>query len=175
LALRNDHQIAAGDVDHIRVGAARRAFGMLPYGIPRSTMQAKFSMAYCVAAALNDGDVTLASFDDDRIARPDIAALLPKIAMVDDARVREHAQMGSVVRIVLKDGRVLEHQVMIASGKPEKWLTPQRLRSKFMDCAGRAMGAAEADRLHAVLRQLETLPDLSRVIGGLAAARAALV
>jgi 2-methylcitrate dehydratase PrpD len=158
------HGFAASDVESIRVGASKLAFIALLYDRPKTPLEAKFSMQYCVAAALLDGDVTLASFEPAQVSRPAIGALLPRVAMVDDPRVRDHAEMGSVVTVTLKNGAVLAQQVMIASGKPEKWFTPERLRTKFMDCAKRAVTPETAGRLYDALRALETNFDLPGIL-----------
>jgi aconitate decarboxylase len=48
---------------------------------PRNGLDGKFSLQYTAAVALLDGHVGLESFTDERLARPDIQRLLPKITV----------------------------------------------------------------------------------------------
>src|SRR5205823_6482754 len=48
---------------------------------PKNGLEGKFSVQYTLAAALLDGAVTLSSFTDERLERPDMQALLKKITV----------------------------------------------------------------------------------------------
>jgi aconitate decarboxylase len=48
---------------------------------PRTGLEGKFSVQYTVAAALLDGTVTLSSFTDERLYRPEMQSLLNKITV----------------------------------------------------------------------------------------------
>jgi 2-methylcitrate dehydratase PrpD len=48
---------------------------------PETGLEGKFSVQYTLAAALLDGAVTLSSFTDERLHRPDMQTLLSKIAV----------------------------------------------------------------------------------------------
>ena len=73
---------------------------------PRSGLDGKFSLQYTAAAALLDGHVGLASFTDERLARPDMQALLGKI------EVRRSREIPSIYTA----GRYLDLEATLADG-----------------------------------------------------------
>jgi aconitate decarboxylase len=72
----------------------------------RSGLDGKFSLQYTAAAALLDGHVGLATFTDERLARADMQALLPKMG------VRLSRQIPSIYTA----GRYLDLEVTLAGG-----------------------------------------------------------
>jgi aconitate decarboxylase len=73
---------------------------------PRSGLDGKFSLQYTAAAALLDGQVGLSSFTDERLARPDMQALLGKIAVT----------LSRDIPSIYTAGRYLELEVTLANG-----------------------------------------------------------
>jgi 2-methylcitrate dehydratase len=87
---------------------------------PQTREVADHSMAYLVAVALVDGDVTVDSFSEARISDPALRPLMQKIVVIDDPELTaEHAgelpRWPSRVELLLKDGRRLGR----ASGPPK--------------------------------------------------------
>ena len=149
-----------GDISRIErmvVGASKLAFLALIYPDPVTPLQCKFSMQYCVARALLSGEIVMSSFEPALAAEPALRAWLPRVIMEDDPRVRDHPEMGAVVRAELKDGTHIERTVLIAAGKPERWFDRERLWSKFVDCT-RTGGLDDAW----ARRVFDALQDLDR-------------
>ncbi|WP_158746568.1 MmgE/PrpD family protein [Acidisphaera sp. L21] len=79
-ALDAKRQIVATDaIRSIKITAADVPSSNRPN--PRSGLDGKFSLQYTAAAALLDGHVGLSSFTDERLARADMQALLPKFSV----------------------------------------------------------------------------------------------
>ena len=83
-------RVAAVDVETYGPG-----YGIVKEANPRSPYQGKFSMAYCVAAGLLEGQVGLAQFTAERfgadgVREPAIATMLPRIrvTVADDLTTR---------------------------------------------------------------------------------------
>jgi 2-methylcitrate dehydratase PrpD len=101
---------------------------------PTRAIEAKFSIPYCVAAALIDGEVTLASFLPERIGDPATRALAGKVVEVSNPDwTRAHAASGSLT-FILRDGTRREHRVMQAAGHPDRPIADSALITKFVDC-----------------------------------------
>ena len=97
------------------------AFEPLIYVTARTPLEGKFSMHYCVAAALLDGSVGLATFTESRIADPAVGSLISKIRMETEPRFADDSEFPSIVAVTLSDGTVLERAVPLAMGKPARW------------------------------------------------------
>ena len=104
---------------------------------PRSGLDGKFSLQYATAAALLDGHVGLASFTDERLARADMQALLPKFEV----------RLTRDIPSLYTNGRYLDLEVELDNGEVVRarcdrprgsWgsppITGAELRQKADDC-----------------------------------------
>ncbi|WP_116086875.1 MmgE/PrpD family protein [Tropicimonas sp. IMCC34011] len=168
LDLRQAHGIEAEKIARIEILPHPRRLAHTDTPRPQTPLEAKFSVQYCTARALADGDVTLAHFDADAIADPRIAALLEKTS------ARPHPQMGdgpegqwsAEVIVEMADGA--RHAARIDDITRDPRVMPDRaegVRTKFMACATRALPSARAEELFERLCALETESDF----GGLGA------
>ena len=76
---------------------------------PQRGLEGKFSVQYTLAAALLDGAVTLSTFTDERLRRPDMQALLGKIAVTMSPDITTEYNAGRYVdlKIELADGTII--------------------------------------------------------------------
>lgn len=141
---------------------------------PRSPYQAKFSLAYCVAAALLEGRVGLEQFSADRFApdgvrEPAIAALLERTRVIveDDLTRKYPAAWPSRVIVTLNDGTVLRGASNYPRGNPENPVSTAELENKFLSLVGSRVGEDTARRaLHAV-DTLEKRADMAEAFRNL--------
>ena len=88
---------------------------------PVSSLEGKFSMQYCLAAALLDRRVGLPSFTDEQVLRPEAQALIPRIDM---RRIPGNEGKPSwtegyhQVDVQMKNGSVLRQQAHRAIAEP---------------------------------------------------------
>ena len=160
-------------IERITIGAGRVIFSAMLYDVPQTGLQAKFSMPYCVAAALVDGKIDLGSFTTERIYRPAVQELMARIKMIDDERVRNHSELGTVLTATLRNGTVIEETVLIAAGKPERWFTRDQLGVKFGDCTAGMATPVWRDAAFAALQDLDTDVPAARLLESLDLARVA--
>lgn len=134
---------------------------------PVSSLEGKFSMQYCLAAALLDRRVGLLSFTDDQVMRPEAQALIPRIDM---RRIPGNEGKPSwdegyhQVEVQLKDGSVLRQQARRADTGALRGVTMDDIRDKFRDCASQCLPDATTSEL---LSRLDALEE-GEPIGGLA-------
>jgi 2-methylcitrate dehydratase PrpD len=126
---------------------------------PRSGLEAKFSAAYCAALALIRGDAAESEF----VAPPDpgLAGLAGRIRPVADPALGiAEARM----RVLLRDGRVLDEAVRAARGTPGHPVSRHDVEEKFRRLAGGVLPAAQTERLLESLRRFPTLPDVEALM-----------
>lgn len=155
-------------VRRIRVGTSSFATEPLIYVVPRTPLEAKFSMHYCVAAAFTRGEVTLKSFTPEAIADPATLGLIDKIETYIDDRVRDDREFAAVVTVETQDGKSAEELVHVAPGKPQRWFTRDQLERKFMDCCAATGAPDQAQRAFTRLQALDSDTPLSEVGAALA-------
>ncbi|HYA30702.1 MAG TPA: MmgE/PrpD family protein, partial [Acidobacteriota bacterium] len=79
--LLGEHRISDKDIAEVDVGTSERAMRVLAFTEPATPYQAKFSMPYCVAAAVVDHKVTLETFTDHKFEDRDIVETRKKIRL----------------------------------------------------------------------------------------------
>ena len=94
---------------------------------PRDGLQARFSAIHGVAAALVDGEVGLAQYEDNRVTRDDVARVRARITLTpDDSIHRDEVR----IEARLKDGLSISHHVEHARGSFARPLTDDELLDK---------------------------------------------
>jgi 2-methylcitrate dehydratase PrpD len=137
---------------------------------PASGLDGKFSVQYTVAAALLDGEVTVASFTDARRFAPDMEALLPRIHMAYDASIPiDTNKMHVVVRVTLSDGRGFSHETRKLAGWVGNPLSDEQRLKKFDGCVRDFLNQADAASLVELVEKVDELDDVSgimAIVGG---------
>jgi 2-methylcitrate dehydratase PrpD len=171
LELRVRHRIDPGSIARVEVEVSRGALLPLRHEPPTTGLEGKFSLSYCLAAALVDGRVGLASFTDEAVCRPAVRELMSKV------EAREGAEPGAFpiggyaeVRIALRDGSEQGLRVDTPRGDPSRPLTWEELVEKFRDCAGTVLPTQTVERTLRMVERLEELPDVGELTETLRAA-----
>lgn len=126
---------------------------------------ADHSLAYIVAAALIDGDVTIDSFDEARRHDPALRRLVAKTGVHEDptltaAHGGEIPRWPSRVEIRLRDGRVLSRESGPPRGHPERSLSDADIEAKYFALADRVLPRADSQRLLDAMWQVADLGDI---------------
>jgi 2-methylcitrate dehydratase PrpD len=137
----------------------------LRYCVPRTPAEARFSLPYCLAAALEDGTLGMASFTEAAVARPSITALIERIAMQVDPELRgdrpvSEATERATLLVRLADGSERREVRVVPHGHPGDPLDEDELGAKFLDCA---QGALPRDRAAQALARLQRFEGLNRM------------
>ncbi len=167
LKLIQEHGIAAGNVRHVRVGTNANMPNALIHHRPHDELQAKFSMEFCMAVLLLEGRAGLREFTDEVVRRPDVQAMIERVEFVvdDEAEKAGYHKMTTIIDITLNDGRVLRGRADFGKGSPANPMNYEEVADKFRDCAGFArVGRATADEIVALVRDLEELPSIGRLM-----------
>ncbi len=129
---------------------------------PTSRETADHSMAYCVAVALLDGDVTLRSFDDDRLVDPKILGLMDKTKITEDPELNAGYPKGipNHLTVTLADGTKLEKRIDYPRGHNLNPMTDDEVIAKFKRLADGVITDATAEKILAAAWKLDELTDL---------------
>ena len=169
-----------GDVDAFdSIDVVARSGGLAPliHHRPIDGLQAKFSLEYTVAAALIDGAVTLASFEDARARLPDVQRLLERVRITaaDTAPTGASAWASpfpAVVTVHLAGGGSATARVDHPAGHATRPVTDEQLRAKFTDClASAGVAPVVVAEAHDTLRYLRHQPAAKTVLDVLAGPR----
>jgi 2-methylcitrate dehydratase PrpD len=172
LRLIHEHKIAADQVERVDVGTNRNMPTALIHHQPADSLQAKFSMEFCMAALLLYGRAGLNEFTDEVVRRPEVQNMIRRVRFGVDAEAEKagYNKMTTIVGVHMKDGRVHSGRADFAKGSPADPMTFDEVAAKFHDCARFARWSAEkADSIVASVRKLEDLDDVRKLTQRLAA------
>ncbi len=166
IELRAEKNIDPAAIRKVVVRMHRRR--LLPHVLNAATsaLNAKFSLSYAMACALVHGAVTLDHFEDQALHDPSVQRVMALIAT--EPHDDNSNDYGAEVSVTLDSGDTVSAFVASPLGRgPEAPLPAAMLRSKFMDCASRALssqGCAEVFDLLMGLESLGSTGELTRAI-----------
>ncbi|XP_028816830.1 immunoresponsive gene 1, like [Denticeps clupeoides] len=127
---------------------------------PESEHQARHSFQFNACTALLDGEVTVQSFSDAALSRPDLHALLSRVRVEHPADNRANFDcMYAEVEVTLMTGDVLKGRCDTFYGHWRNPLSDDSLRKKFRNNASTVLSPAKVEGLIAVVEDLERLED----------------
>ena len=155
-ALQLHQALGGAAIESVRAGVCEMAFAPLIYVKPESALQGKFSLHFCIAAALLEGKVGIATFTAEKIADRAIADLIPRITMEVDDELRGDGEFATRVTVNTRDGKRHERLVPLAMGKPARWFSADIMRAKFDDCARVVLDASARDLAYSRWRAMDS-------------------
>lgn len=167
LSLR-DADLKPGDVEAIDVEVQPRGLTALPYDRPATGLEAKFSMPYCVSAALVGGVLTLGDFTDEAVRRSEVTRLMERVRCRESAPPHggtgHGAERYAVVTARTRSGTTLQRRVEITIGDARRPLSEENLVSKVRSC----LAAGRLEDRDGICEELVTLQPSMTVEQGLA-------
>lgn len=134
---------------------------------PAAPYGAKFSLPYCIALVLVEGEAGVEGFTEAKIRDPRILALAEKVRYVVDPTLPYPQRFTGHVRVTLADGRVLEETQDAPRGGPEMPLSAEELAAKFRANAARALPALQVEEALGRLLKLSAEPDAAAAASAL--------
>ena len=161
IAVMTENGVAPTEVTviDIRVSPPAARFTDVPQ--PTTSMQAKFSLRHCAAAAVVFRRVGTEELADDVLARPDVVELRDRVKVVADPAL---GKQDADVEITLASGRTLATQVRGNRGTPAAPLDDDELSAKFRELVGPVLGSERTERLLATCWRVDELTDVSTLL-----------
>jgi len=162
-ALIQEHDIRPAQVASVEVGTNQNMPNALIHHRPRTELQAKFSMEFCMAILLLERRAGLPEFTDEVVNRPDVQAMIQKVqfGVHPEAEAAGYDKMTTVIEIALADGRQITGRADFGKGSPANPMSYDEVADKFRECAAFSRWPrAKAERVVELVRQLEDLRDV---------------
>lgn len=167
------HDIKPDQVEKIDVGTNSNIPNALIYPMPTTELEGKFSIPFCMAIAVVERKAGLAQFTNEKVRKPAVVEIMKRTTLYVDP---EMERLGfdlarSVVKVRLKDGRVIEGRADRAHGTPPELLSFDRLAEKFRDCARLAVTSEQTETAIEGVRHIEKVGKVAAFLGALAGRR----
>ena len=112
-----------------------------------------------------DGKLTLETFTDVMVQRPQIRELIKKVRRYRIASDKVYSGVVGYTDIAIDTARGrFEMRVDRTPGSPAWPMTEPDRVEKFMDCAARVLGAPGARRLLELIQNCRALPDIGQLL-----------
>jgi 2-methylcitrate dehydratase PrpD len=179
LRLIQQNNIKAADVDKVEVGGNLSNYKTLFQHHPVTGLQGKFSMEYAMAILLLERRATLSSFTDAVAQRADMQDMIKRVRYYVDPEFNKLELQGaslqamlveqSMLKIYMKDGKIISGRTEPAKGSPENPMTFEEVADKFRGNAEFLKWPPQkADSVIELVKSLESAPDMSKLTAALA-------
>jgi len=165
LYLRNAPGFDASQVVKIICKTSPQHLKLARFHRPKSAYEGKFSMPYCIAAALLSGKVLLEDFAEEKVSDPEAQALLSKVEFLHPGEYHEDPMsLAQEVVLKLSNGAEYACRVDTPKGDPQNPMTEDELSMKFKDCARMSLPQIEIEKVLEMLGKLESLDNISELM-----------
>lgn len=164
--LIKEHRIKAEDVDSVECGIFYLYPKMLIYSEPRTGLEGKFSMEFCVAVALLDQDMNVGKFTDEKVNSPEIKTLIKKVKTYVTKEVGDKGTNypGALITINLKNGTSCSVHVKNRKGGPSNPLSRDEVIKKFEGNASLVLKSNDIDEIIEKVMSLDGLNNIRDLI-----------
>ena len=169
--LRHEHGLDINSIATLRItgGQVQRMLcePLQQKAAPQTLIDAKFSVPFCIAMALLQNEVTLGSFTSITLQDAGLLSLARRCEYTLRADWGHQQAASGELEIVLHNGQTLHKEIPRALGHPDRPLDTAALRTKFIDCAGRAatpINLENAERLATRILALEDEADMTTIL-----------
>jgi 2-methylcitrate dehydratase PrpD len=138
----------------------------LIYDNPKTGLEGKFSIQYCLAAALVDRKVNQQTFTTEQVQRPEIRKLFDRIKMFRPPEMKGRPSWESpkyAVTVKMDNGKTYSEQGKVPFIAPIRIPTKHELTEKYRNCASLVLSSGHVDESLELLEHLEKLKDISRL------------
>ncbi len=173
LDLVKQHDLGAHEIDHVDVGTNSNVPNALIYPMPKTALEGKFSIPFCMAIAILERKAGIAQFQDRKVRDKKVVEMMKRVTLCVDDELEKlgYDQVRSRIRIRLKNGRMIEGRYDVARGHPEKPMSWAELGEKFRDCAGLLLADKDAETAIQLVARIEALKSLSPLFRAVTGAR----
>lgn len=131
---------------------------------PKTLVDAKFSLPFLVALALERGRMNIADFSVEALDDESVLALALKVVPVPDASFDWTSKLpAGKIEVVMRDGSSHARLGPMVPGAAERPMTWEEIHRKFSDCASAAATPVQPDRITQVVDLVMGLEDCSDV------------
>jgi 2-methylcitrate dehydratase len=133
---------------------------------PATRETADHSFPYCVAIALNDGQVTLHSFGPKRLRDSAVRDLMKKIRVVADTEFvdRYPATMPTRLTVRTREGKTYTTRKDLPLGHPGNPMSDQEVEAKFRRLVAGRLDRPRVDRVIEAVWTMDKMKELSALM-----------
>src|SRR5467141_1364893 len=150
-------------VEKLDCGANHNMTTTLLHHRPKTGLEAKFSMEFCLAILLLERKAGLGEFSEPVVQSTDVQEMIGKINFYVDPEAESAGfdKMESILKVHLRNGSVITGRADFAKGSPANPMSFDEAATKFRGCAEYAgCSKSKAEKIISFVRTLDSVPDM---------------
>ena len=157
LEIVKTHHLSLKNIQSIMVRSSQLAIDAAGNTAPKTGLEGKFSIPYCIANALIHGETGMQAFTDERVCASSIQALMKKISLELDEK---KTGLEATVSIQTKDFQEYSADSDILQQTPPFDIKKARVQSKFNDLCAPVIGEKTTI---AIAKDIDRLEDMNNM------------
>ncbi|PIV23071.1 MAG: MmgE/PrpD family protein [Deltaproteobacteria bacterium CG03_land_8_20_14_0_80_45_14] len=156
--VRKKAKVDVNDVEEIKIEVNRGALDAAGKIEPKTGLEGKFSIYYCAALALKEGEAGIDKFTDERVKDPQMVKLMKKVKAipVED----DDLYLGARGSVRMKDGTEYKESTVFPKGDPQNPLSYDELAEKFRSIT---MGVLPRNKIEKLIQKIKILEELKDI------------
>ena len=169
LKLKKEYCFNSQEVKAMECYICSRASSILGHKKPHNALQAKFSLEYCLVAALISGNLGINQFTDEAVSKSEVRGIMKKISIKIDPHMDELAKKKNLlspskIKIILNNEQEVSQTVGEAKGGPNNPLKWSELEEKFLECSHKLLSKNQVKKFCHRIRNLEEISNISDLV-----------
>jgi 2-methylcitrate dehydratase PrpD len=166
--IKKKHNIDPSQIEKIQDYTYRTAINTADNSAPANPYAAKFSIQYCICAAMLYGETGLRVFSEDSLADAATRALMERTEVIfsqeiEDRYLKDSNRWGHRLIITMKDGSLIEEYTDYPFGDFNNPFTWEDAKNKYMMLAEPVIGKENAERLYRKIREMDSIIDINQL------------
>ena len=161
LVIKGMDKFNADDITKITINCTQIAFNAAGKLQPKTGLEGKFSVPYCVVNAILTGKTGMQGFTDNMVNNQKVRELLDKTSMVLDENLQ-----GMEARVIIEtnSGETFSKDFNVMNEIPDLDTKRVKLKAKFLDLTAPVVGDGNALKLLECIMSIETLSNMNDMI-----------
>jgi aconitate decarboxylase len=160
LALREESKLDPSQI--VSVDVTTTPIGYVNRPKPATGLDGKFSIQYVVAAALLDGEITVATYTNERRFAADMVSLLGRLQLHHSSEIPSLFEDTYVdLKVTLTGGKVLNKRLQVLTGWSGMPMPREQRLRKFHGCIKGIIDPELGNKIVEMVEQFEDLKDVS--------------
>ncbi len=161
LNITNREKLTMRDIQSIKIHTSQMAIDIAGKEEPKTGLEGKFSIYYCVANAILRGNTGMQAFTDEKVNDPEIKQFMQRITVVPES---EFGQMETRVEVEANSNEVFQGIADIFNEIPELETKKRMVKDKFMDLCIPVLGKEKSLEIMETFLSLESAENMKKII-----------
>jgi len=167
LDLKKEKNIQPYEIERIEVETyeiAIKQCGLITH--PKNIFEAKFSIPYGLSVALYDGQVLNEQFTEAKLKDKKLLDIEKKVVVRENKKYTNMYpdNWGSKLKIITKDNKIFEREIINAKGDPRNPLKRNELIGKFVNLSKGILSKEKQEKIIAIISKIEQLENIKELV-----------